>query len=514
MGRKGWLFFIVILLAGGLFLTGGILLSPQFRAGFSTLSPELQELQKQIISKADAGDKREIRQIFKEMNKKDFIEGSSVSGGLQGGRDVTCHCGDIRNDGGLNDLIDFADFALCFRLFGPDEECTQEKFDCSDMNSDGEVNLIDFSFFAGWFGMASTKYPPQCEITECNDDIDNDEDGAVDLEDRDCTDWTDTRERGLAPVSGVTLSGHLEGRQTYWLPEEINVPHCWMDSIHWTGEEIFYAITSGDASELLAGTWPPVYNDECELPEEQISAPFDIYRTTLDSGWQISSQSLNSEEADAGMSLSGGTMAYVIYYMSGIWNIHFVDRVSTDVWTASVEYEYNSYCREDNPEIYADGTKMIFESNRADPLGTSCLDHNYTSLWYSERSSGSWSVPVLLDGPPNEGDKNTQPWVDEESGYIYWTANSECGGCIRRAPFDGTQVTGENETIVTPNLMSLFFGTADGEVIFVGEYAEANDYVFISCAIAREGGPWETEGENGEIHDWSVDIGLCVIPPE
>ncbi len=213
------------------------------------------------------------------------------------------------------------------------------------------------------------------------------------------------------------------------------------------------------------------------------------------------------------MSLSGNTMAYNLYPSPPeSWGFFFVEKVSQDVWSEPVQFEYDSPCREDNPGIYANGTKLIFESNRKNPLGTECFEielHGDTmGLWYSEKSdAGKWSEPILLSGAPNVGRKNTQPWVDEENGFIYWTADSECG-CIRRAKFDGTTASSDFETIVSPATAALMAGLQKEGVIFVGEYSEANGYAFIACAIA-------TEGDSSEprfMGRWAVEINLCVIP--
>lgn len=309
-------------------------------------------------------------------------------------------------------------------------------------------------------------------------------------------------------VSGVTLGGPLAGKQMFLLPEEVNIPGCWMDSPHWTGSQLFFGLTSMNFSKLISGA-AIEFNPQCRLPQGQTSGAFDIYGASWAGGkWQIKRQSLNSGDSDAGISTSGNNIAYVIYSSEPkSWDIYFADRASGGNWGAPYAFGLNSACREDNPAIFAGGTKIIFESNRKDAAGGSCYDpevDDIMKLWYSEKTQDcSWAEPVLLSGAPNQGEKNTQPWVDEENGYLYWTADKECG-CIRRIPFDGKNVSGQFETVVTPSIASLFDGTADGKVVFVGEYSQGSGNAFVSCAIASQGGPY--------LGKWNISINLCAIP--
>ena len=74
-----------------------------------------------------------------------------------------CICGDINEGGGPVDLVDFATFALCFSLSGPNPPgCDADAFECSDMNGDAIVDLVDFATFANFFGLVSTKTTPDC----------------------------------------------------------------------------------------------------------------------------------------------------------------------------------------------------------------------------------------------------------------------------------------------------------------------------------------------------------------
>jgi hypothetical protein len=74
-----------------------------------------------------------------------------------------CPCGDINQSGGLVDLNDFASFALCFGLSGPNPPgCDAQAFECSDMDANGNVDLNDFATFALTFGLVSSNAVPNC----------------------------------------------------------------------------------------------------------------------------------------------------------------------------------------------------------------------------------------------------------------------------------------------------------------------------------------------------------------
>ncbi len=311
-------------------------------------------------------------------------------------------------------------------------------------------------------------------------------------------------------AEGIIFNGPLAGKSAYFLSPEINRPDCWVDSLHWTGENLFFAITSTRFTGLIANSPEVVFDSACQLPTNHRRIKFDIYKANaLDSGWDIQNQtSLNSNEHEAGMSVSGNSIAYTVYYDSADWQI-MLARKEGNSWSAAAGFSRNSSCQEDNPELYANGTRMIFESTSALPYNSACNDTEAKRLWYSESVNGSWSEPILLNGPPNQGSKNTQPWVDEEEGFLYWTADTECG-CVRRMQFDGKQVVGNDfETVITPFYQPP--GTdLDGKVIFAGEFSQSNGYAFFSCALA------ERRGSGSDPHlyrgEYLVSVRGCIVP--
>ncbi len=109
-------------------------------------------------------------------------------------------------------------------------------------------------------------------------------------------------------VSGLTLGGHLAGKKVYLLPDEINFPNCWKDSVTWTGEDLYYAVTALDFTKLLTGT-AYEFKPECTLPPEQEGSEFSIYRARpVKGGWEVNFQSIGLDSQAAGMSLSGNRL--------------------------------------------------------------------------------------------------------------------------------------------------------------------------------------------------------------
>ncbi len=310
---------------------------------------------------------------------------------------------------------------------------------------------------------------------------------------------------------GVTLSGPLAGKRIYLLRDDINIPNCWKDSVHWTGSELYYAVSSTNFTKLLAGIANEAHPG-CVLPAGQSDPYFDIYRAVVRTGgWEITRLGMNSNSVDAAMSLSGGTMAFTVFQSSDLWDVYFINETAANSWGAPVPFQRNSTCIEDNAELYAEGTRVIFESKRTDSTGSSCDSAETRQLWYSEKDTGgNWSLPELMTGAPNDGDKTSQPWVDEENGYLYWTADSLCG-CIRRVPFDGKIAIGAAETVITPSIWELISGQdVDGKIVFVGEYSHANGYAFIACGLAK--GDVGGSDPNLYLGKWDITINLCVIP--
>jgi len=322
------------------------------------------------------------------------------------------------------------------------------------------------------------------------------------------------------PAVGATLSGPLERKIMFVLPSSINPPHCWKDSAFWTGQELFYAISAISWTRLVGD--PPAYtpDPECILPAGQIGPAFNIYSAVSQEGaWKATNLAINSAEHPlAGIKIDHDHMAYVAYEKteSNLGNIYLIDRVGPNSWSKAVPFAWNSSnCNDDNPDIYAEGAKIIFESNRDDAQGISCTA-SHQKLWSSTFEHGNWSMPVPLTGSPASGKQSFQPWLDEKVGDLYWTADANtCGegamNCVVRAKLGraGGGWSSEFEKVIMP--APLVPGSTNGKVVLVGEYSQANGYAFLVCGIAREADP---KGNTPTLLDgrWEITMNVCVIP--
>ena len=239
-----------------------------------------------------------------------------------------------------------------------------------------------------------------------------------------------------AAVSGVTLAGPLAGKTMYLLPPSVSPSHCWNDSVEWTGTELFYAIssinwTTLDVSATIA------YDPACS-PQPGFASPatgtFNIYRAVVSGGsWVLSNLPVNDGQTAsvAAPKISGSTLAYVKYEKSAAaGNIYLAIRNGDNSYSSSIAFPRNSTsCNDDNPDVFANGTQMIFESSRSDPAASSC--GALQKLWSSQFDGTTWSTPVALTGAPaNETAGAFQPWVDANQSNLYWTANgaTDCAG--------------------------------------------------------------------------------------
>lgn len=224
-----------------------------------------------------------------------------------------------------------------------------------------------------------------------------------------------------ASVSGATLSGALSGKQIYLLGGSANRSKCWQDSEYWDGTTLWYAVTNTSWTQLAAASTFSA-DPGCTLSSDQTGVLFNVYGATPNGigDWTFIHPSFNSAAANiAAPKLSGQTMAAVVYEKTNSYgNIYLVKRNANNSWGVPVAFNQNpTSCNDDNPMIYANGSKIIFESSRsAAAVGSSCLAHQ--KLWSSSPVSGTWETPVALTGGPTLGAAATQPWLDETTGKL------------------------------------------------------------------------------------------------
>jgi hypothetical protein len=297
-------------------------------------------------------------------------------------------------------------------------------------------------------------------------------------------------------IQGATLSGPLAGKAFYLLGGGVNHSNCWQDSEYWDGTTLWFALTSTSWTKLAAQSIKAA-DPGCALPTEQNGGGFNIYSAVPSAGtWTITHPSFNSFTNGtldlAAPKLSGSLLAAVIYEKTNAkGNIYFVTKTGADSWTAPVAFSQNTTaCNDDNPVVFANGSKMIFESDRLTAsTGSSCTGHQ--KLWFSQLVGGTWSTPVALTGGPTLGAAATQPWLDESAGQLYWTADNanadvcptNTANCVVEADGTGTSWSSTLKMILSPSPF-LNSASSDGKLLLVGQFTMANGYAVASCGIA------------------------------
>ncbi len=332
------------------------------------------------------------------------------------------------------------------------------------------------------------------------------------------------------PAYGLTLLGPLAGKKAYVLPSSVNRPHCWVDSVFWTGSELVYTMTSLSFTRTVANQPSYAVHSSCQLPAGQPEPSFNIYAAApRDKTWYLTRLPINDfgKPYLTSPSLGGRTMAYISAEKGAdyLGNIYFSEYKGRYRWSPPRAFSYNSSsCKEDNPHLYADGRIMIFESNRADAAATSCVA-NHQKLWLSALDKDEWSEPVLLTGAPAKGNQSFQPWVDADGKNIYWTAdNSLCGegvmNCVMTAPSkkaakkkisnpgDAVSWSNSYSKIIMPS--PLVAGGSNGKVVLVGEYSQVGNMAFFACGIAKETDP---AGMSPKLFDgrWTIGMNICAV---
>ena len=64
------------------------------------------------------------------------------------------------------------------------------------------------------------------------------------------------------------------------------------------------------------------------------------------------------------------------------------------------------------------------------------LTEIWTSIYFADRGKSweEWSTPIRLPSPVNDNSFDCHPWVDAESGYLYFSSNRDGSSDIFRYP--------------------------------------------------------------------------------
>jgi hypothetical protein len=275
------------------------------------------------------------------------------------------------------------------------------------------------------------------------------------------------------PITGLTLGdGWTDPRA---LPEPVDTSG-WEDSsiISADGTRLYFAYTQYDYGALQNGQLVVTGPARPGEPGPQ----FNIYEATVDAGaWIVTPSTVNSTDASVSSASEGvtdpqSTMVFVRYVGSSI-DIYLTQKVG-GVWSTpqALPAPINTPCVEDNAAISGDGTILYFDSNRSDPLGTSCNANQSSTgrtIYRSTLVQGMWTTPVPVPGAPNEGDWHWQGYSRDPSDFYWAGHDTTCGAasdCVYHARLQPDGGYGATTVVLTPVAVS---AASEGNALAVGE---------------------------------------------
>lgn len=127
-------------------------------------------------------------------------------------------------------------------------------------------------------------------------------------------------------------------------------------------------------------------------------------------------------------------------------DLYVSKRISENVYSSPqpMSRAINSVFRESTPYISRDGLFLYFSSNRPDGYGG-------TDIYVSKRLDDTWqnwSDPVLLPPPINSVYDDSQPFVNEATGNIYFTSRRDGSSDIFRVAFHPIKEEERKKTLV------------------------------------------------------------------
>jgi hypothetical protein len=278
------------------------------------------------------------------------------------------------------------------------------------------------------------------------------------------------------PITGLTLGdGWTDPRA---LPGPVDTSG-WEDSsiISADGTRLYFAYTQYDYAALQNGQLVVTGPTRPGEPGPQ----FNIYEATFAAGdagaWVVTPSTVNSDDASVSSASEGvtdpqSTMVFVRYVGSSI-DI-YMTRQTGGVWSApeALPAPINTPCVEDNAAISGDGTILYFDSNRADPLGTSCNANQSSTgrtIYRSTLVAGTWTTPVPVPGAPNGGDWHWQGYSRDPSDFYWAGHDTSCGAasdCVYHARLQPDGGYGATTIVLTPVAVS---SASEGDAVAVGE---------------------------------------------
>ncbi len=171
-----------------------------------------------------------------------------------------------------------------------------------------------------------------------------------------------------------------------------------------------------------------------------------------------------SDEVNLNMSEDGSIIIMAIKRedSKGANDLYVSHRISDNTYSKpeSIGSVINTIYQESTPYISRDGLFLYFSSNRPDGYGGS-------DIYVSKRLDNTWSQwsePTLLPPPINSVYDDSQPYVNEATGYIYFTSRRDGSSDIFRTLFHPVVESNRNKTLVIHVFNSLTGMALDSDI--------------------------------------------------
>jgi len=151
----------------------------------------------------------------------------------------------------------------------------------------------------------------------------------------------------------------------------------------------------------------------------------------------------------------------------------------------------NTSYRETTPFISRDGQFLYFSSTRPDGYGGNDIyvARRLDDTWQN------WSEPSLLPAPINSVYDDSQPFVNEFTGYIYFTSKRDGTSDIFRSSFHPVKENERKKTLIVHVVNSLTGQPIDAEVV----YGKQTDGFYTKTLNTTDGSVYYSFSEEEDI---------------
>lgn len=329
------------------------------------------------------------------------------------------------------------------------------------------------------------------------------------------------------PLCGLTLYGGWQNPRA--LPAPVNT-RGWEDSpfISADGQTLYFGYTRRNV------TWwencPATFDllKDCDKKDGAIRPGeegdyWNVYEATVrDGAWQVVDSSVNQDPtiSQGAQAVDDGKSSMVLARLGQVDNGQYeivgdlyASTSQDGAWTLPTRLDapISTPCVEDDPTLSPDGSRLYFDTNRIDPAGANCQmkpNGGHRDLYASTLVNGTWSAPEPVRGDPNQGDTQSQPWVDD-AGDFWWTghdARCHADNCLYHAYLQPDGSYASSSVMAEPTA-----APEPGEVLAIGEASMTRDGHFLYFVYAVETESSITiDGKSVPVLDF--DIGVATRP--